>query len=322
MTNSNVSRIGQVNGSGDVDSLFLKVFAGEVLTAFGRTNVMMDKHFVRTISSGKSAQFPSVGRIGARYHTPGEEILGQKVNHAESVITIDNVLIADAFIANIDEAKTHYDVRSTYSSEVGRALAKQMDKHVLQTLAKTARLANPVADLPGGSVISGIDATQVDNLIDALWAAAQKLDEKDVPEEERYVVVRPEQYYQLAQSTKLLNRDWGGRGVYAEGTVFKVAGITIVKSNNLPSTNIADGTVGAGTENRYGGDFTKCLGVVFQKSAVGTVKLLDLAMEQEYLIEKQGTLILGKYAVGHGGLRPDCAIELTASAAVTPPAGG
>jgi len=43
------------DGSGDARALFLKVFSGEVLTAFNQKQVMMDKHFVRTIESGKSA---------------------------------------------------------------------------------------------------------------------------------------------------------------------------------------------------------------------------------------------------------------------------
>ena len=55
MSNATVSRIGQINGAGAVDALFLKVFAGEVLTSFEQTNVMMDKHQVRTITNGKSA---------------------------------------------------------------------------------------------------------------------------------------------------------------------------------------------------------------------------------------------------------------------------
>ena len=62
MSNALVSRIGQVNGQGAVDALFLKVFAGEVLTSFEKTNVMMDKHQVRTIvvrSSMQSAPSPS-----------------------------------------------------------------------------------------------------------------------------------------------------------------------------------------------------------------------------------------------------------------------
>lgn len=49
-----VSRPGEAYGGGaDPLELFLKVFSGEVLTAFERNNIMLDKHIVRTIKSGK-----------------------------------------------------------------------------------------------------------------------------------------------------------------------------------------------------------------------------------------------------------------------------
>lgn len=55
MSNAVPSRIGQINGSGDVDAIFLKVYAGEVIATFDQANVMMDKHKVRVIRNGKSA---------------------------------------------------------------------------------------------------------------------------------------------------------------------------------------------------------------------------------------------------------------------------
>lgn len=39
MTNSTVSRVGQVNQAGAVDALFLKQFGGEILTEFEETTV-------------------------------------------------------------------------------------------------------------------------------------------------------------------------------------------------------------------------------------------------------------------------------------------
>lgn len=53
MADATPSRPGN-DGSNNL-GLFLKVFSGEVLTAFNNKQVMMDKHFVRTISQGKSA---------------------------------------------------------------------------------------------------------------------------------------------------------------------------------------------------------------------------------------------------------------------------
>ena len=118
MANTSPSRLGQVNGSGDANALFLKVFSGEILTTFEEQNIMKDLHMVRTISSGKTAQFPVTGVADAKYHTVGEDIVDSSnsylstIKHAERTINIDDVLIASTFIANIDELKNHYDVRS------------------------------------------------------------------------------------------------------------------------------------------------------------------------------------------------------------------
>jgi len=92
------------------------------------------------------------------------------------------------------------------------------------------------------------------------------------------------------------------------GTFESLAGIKIVKTNNLPATSITSGP------SAYQGVFTNVAGLVMQKGAIGTVRLLSLALESEYQISKQGTLMVAKYAVGHGILRPHAACEINISA--------
>lgn len=313
MTNATPSRLGMINGTGADDALFLKMFSGEVLTAFSEVNVMLDRHLVRTITHGKSASFPATWKVGAKYHTPGEELLGtQKMNHAERVITIDDLLVSDVFIAKIDEAKNHYDVRSIYTSQCGYALSNTFDRNVCQTAVLAARASATVQGAPGGSVIKNPNLVTDANgaLVNAMFLSAQTLDEKDVPEVGRFAVLRPAQYYKLVLNDKAINRDFtAGNGDVRTGKVFDLAGIQIVKSNHVPSTNVASGPVA------YQGNFADTVGFVMHPTAVGTVKLLDLAVEGEYQISRQGTLIVAKYAVGHGILRPECAIELSKAAA-------
>ena len=320
MTNVTPSRLGAANGAvanfAQKNALFLKVFAGEVLTAFDETNVMKDLHVSRTISSGKSAQFPVTGKANAAYHTVGTPLLGtQNIKHNEIVVNIDDVLIADTFIANIDEAKNHYDVRAEYSRLLGMALAKQFDVRCLQLGVLAARGAATVTGGNGGTAITDADAaTNGASLAASIFAAAQAMDEKDVPENDRVAIVKPAQYYQLVQTTDVINRDFGGAGVYADGTVLRVAGIQIVKSNNVPTTNVASAT--AGENNTYHGNFSTTVALVMQKSAIGTVKLMDLAVERtsgDFEIMYQGTLMAAKYAMGHGILRPECAVEIKSS---------
>ena len=314
MANATVSRLGQVNASGDANALFLKVFSGEVLATFQRENQMLNMTSVRQISSGKSAQFPVIGTTSSGYHTPGNEITGSSIKHAEKTINIDDLLISSAFLSNLDEAKHHYDVRSTYTSEMGRALANTVDQNLLQLSVLAARASATITGGNGGKVVTDADAdTNADSLIASIFECAQALDEKDVPSTDRFCIVKPAVYYKLVQNDKILNRDFGGQnGVFSDGTVIKVAGINIVKANTAVNAfaNVSQVT---GTNNTYHGNFSTTVATVFHKSAIGTVKLMDLGMESEYDIRRQGNLMVAKMALGHGILRPESACEIKKS---------
>lgn len=307
--NATVTSLGKANGAGN-DVLFLKVFAGEVLTAFWAANKFLSRSQVRTIEHGSSAQFPASWKGTARYHTPGTMIVGSgEPNRNERVITIDDLLIADRFVANIEEAKNHYDVRGELSRDIGMALSSTMDKNIAQVGLLAARASATVTGGDGGSAItSASSGSDADALIAAIFDAVQALDEKNVPENDRYVFLKPDQYYNLVNSSsKLINTDYGntGNGSVARGEVKYVAGCEIVKTNNAPfGSNIATGPAA------YQVNATNTTALVMQKGAVGTVKLMDLRMEMEYQMLWQGTFLVGSYACGHGILRPECAVEI------------
>ena len=281
---------------------------------------------------GLGKQFPSVGRTSADYHTPGAEITGDAIEHGEKVITIDDLLLASVFIANIDEAKNHYDVRSIYANEMGIALANQMDKHVLQNFLIAATTTTAVPDSEADRVGTVVDRTSAGlttpasdsflgqangaNLVKGIFRAAQALDEKNVPREGRFCIVKPQEYYALANLSDIVGADFARRNVGGRetGQVFMIAGIEIVMSNNLPTADIdavsAAPPVTGDAEERHAIDATNTAAIVAHPSAVGTVKLMDLSTEMEYDIRRQGTLAVAKYAMGHGVLRPESAVQI------------
>ena len=309
MADATVSRFGATDDqSGSKTALFLVKYAGEVLEEFDVRTVFLSRHTVRTIENGKSAQFPASGLGDASYHTPGTELLGTIVEHNQRLITIDDQLIAARFIANIDEAMNHYDVRSIYSKDVGRALARTFDKHVAQVGILAARASATVATGVGGQVITDADAdTNADSLVASLFSAAQNFDEKNIPDEGRFCFLRPAQYNMLVQNTDLINTLWGGAGSLAKGQIYEIAGFQLVKTNQLPSTNIVSGP------SAYQGNFSTTVSLCMTADAVGTVKLIDVSTEMGYDMRRQGTLLLAKYAMGHGILRPECASEIKTS---------
>ena len=276
----------------------------------------------RSIASGKSATFPVMGRVGASYHTAGAEITGSDINHNEKVITINDLLISSVFLSNIEEAKNHWDVRSAYSQEIGRALAFTKDKHILQTIGQAAQASANVGDtsyasgtvLTNTGIASATASTAANAMIDSLFDAAKQLDANYVPSEGRKCFMRLEEYYKLANATNAVNVDFSGKGSIADGKVLKIAGIELVPVAHFVSSNVNSGvdqgSATAGGSNPQAVDLSNYVALVSHPSAVGTVKLMDLGVEKEYDIRRQGTLMVAKYAMGHGVLRPEAAVGI------------
>jgi hypothetical protein len=314
------SRSGQVNAGGSADALFLKVFAGEILTAFKNSTVTQGAFLEKTISSGKSASFPLTGIATAGYHTPGTDIfdpatgLLSGIKHQETLINIDDLLVSATFIANMDEAKNHFDVRSVYAAELGSALALKWDSNVLQKAIKAARISSPKVTGLTNAVGTVLDkgatvATTASVLAAAINEAGIKMDEKNVPADGRICYLRPAHYGLLTQYTLALDKQTGGSGSYADGKVYRIGGVELRKTNQLPNTDLSGAVTG--DNNGYNASFLDTICLVAHRGAVGTVKLLDLAVESEYDMDRQGHKMLAKYAVGHGDLRPECAVEIT-----------
>ena len=418
---SGIHRSGAVNGLDNrtegVRELFLKLYAGEVLTAFQSKNIMMPLHRVRTLTKGKSAQFPMTGKYrDAAYHTPGDEIVPSAAKQAERVVSIDDLLLNAQFIPKIDEAMQHYDIRSVYTQEAGFALGKIADQNILRlaikaALCENATIAGLTAHSKGmiqdyiafddedftGNVVIGGDATQQNTLkassrepkhiAQAIMDAKRILENNDVPGEP-FVVMSTDMYYDMFKQSgtsgiddfMIFNRDVGGSGSIATGQVPRILGMPIYVTNHLGSYDSVGGTtwtsglwtqestsatdatrsgvhktqatapawgsnqplatsVGSGRTFQYdapaatsngwsthvtntGANATarktayvsdvamRVQALVMTKDAVATAKLMDLSVESEYQINRQGTLMVSKYAMGHNVLRPACAVAL------------
>jgi len=310
MSNANPSRLGLARGGTDSWALFKKQYLTEVIASFVENYKLDGRVTVRRIDSGKSAAFPNIGTIGAQYHAPGAEILGLSVEHNETVLTLDNMLISHAFLAGIDEAMNHYDVRGEYSRQQGAALALARQQNELRIAINAARsTSGKVKGQPGGAIIKHANMYNNANaLANAFRSARQLLDEKLMPDNptEYTGALAPAQWYLLTENKDLIDRDINpeANGSYGQAMIASVARIPLVCVNNLPKTNVAAGYT------KYRGDFTKTKGVIFHRSAVGTLVLLDMALESEYQVSRQGTLMLAKYAIGHGILAPRGAVEL------------
>ncbi len=242
--------IGQSNLAGDKRALYLKLFSGEMFKGFQHNAIARDLVMKRTLKNGKSLQFIYTGRTTAEYHTPGNAILGNSDGAppvAEKTVTVDDLLISSAFVYDLDETLSHYDLRSEISRKIGYALAEKYDRLIFRAIARGARAASPVSATnfaePGGTQIrvgsstNESDAFSSTALVAAFYDAAAAMDEKGISSDGRCAVLNPRQYYELIQavgSNGLVNRDAQGTALQGGNGVIEIAGIHIYKSMNIP----------------------------------------------------------------------------------------
>jgi hypothetical protein len=245
-----LTQLGQANLAGDKRALYLKLFSGEMFKGFQNNTIARDLIMKRTLKNGKSLQFIFTGRTKSEFHTPGNSILGDSNNAppvAEKTITVDDLLISSAFVYELDEVLSHYDLRSEISRKIGYALAEKYDRLAFRAIARGARKASPISATgyvePGGTQIrvgattNDSDAYVAANLVSAFYDAAAALDEKGVSGDGRVAVLNPRQYYELIQavgSNGLVNRDAQGTALQSGNGIIEIAGIKIYKSMNIP----------------------------------------------------------------------------------------
>jgi hypothetical protein len=253
-------------------ALYLKLFSGEMFKGFQRNTIARDLIMKRTLKNGRSLQFIYTGRTKSEFHVPGQSILGNDDGAppvAEKTIECDDLLISSAFVYELDEVLSHYDLRGEISRKIGYALAENYDRRAFRAITKAARTAHPIAKTnfvePGGTQIrvgtstNASDALDPDKLVNAFYDAAAALDEKGVSTEGRVAVLNARQYYALIKGLDgsgigayLVNRDEQGDALQSGRGVYEIAGIKIYKSQNIPYFSNFGAKYGTGSATNPG----------------------------------------------------------------------
>ncbi|MGL5565646.1 MAG: hypothetical protein ACRDC4_07915 [Plesiomonas sp.] len=338
---SGAQQLGKNQGKGtnnaDALALFLKLFGGEVLTAFERQAKTLDKVMTRTIANGKSAQFPVMGRTSARYLKQGQSLDdGRKeIKHTEKVITIDGLLTTDVLIYDIEDAMNHYDVRAEYSRQMGEAMAMATD---CANYAEMAKLVNTRATTTNEN-IAGLGAAPMalvgtqgltdaakmgEYVIQALTIMRAEFTKRYVPTGDRTFFTSPDVYSMILSALMPNAANYAALIDPETGNIRNVMGFEVVETPHMTKADAVDNQSAAfdGTGHVFpatGTDITtwgtatgkvtlgadNVCGIVMHRSAVATLKLRDMALERARRPEYQADQIIAKYAMGHGGLRPE-----------------
>jgi hypothetical protein len=341
---ANLASLGIQTTEAERRALGLKIFSGEVMNAYVDEVLTEGKVRTITIQDGISAQFIQTGKVQGGFHSPGTSITTQITKQAEKTITIDDILYAATWWPLEYDLIGHIDTRAEYARQSGIVLAHSKDTANFANILKAARSAAIISgETSAGSRIvsdsfklsadNGVDGGAVDEeelamaLFNAIFAASELYDTKNVPEGQRYMALKPYHYHLLVRTIMsngfaLSNSRYMSMAANInDASLPPIAGIQILKSNRVPSTNLtATGDASSGTPNtlsslpvhsNHAVDASKTIAVIWTPDCVGNVVRQGLASKMEEQLSELGQLVVTYMLMGAGVLRPEGAIELS-----------
>jgi hypothetical protein len=186
---------------------------------------------------GDSVKITSINDVTIGTYTAHTDITVEDIDDATRSLLIDQAKYFAVELDDIEKAQYKKGGKSPLDQAVQNAayqLRDVADAFLLTTM-------NAGAQGTGNDLGTVAIHTTKQNLYDAIVDLGVVLDEDNVPEEERFVVVSPSLHGRLQKlDTFVAAGDARGAEVRTNGFIGQVAGLDIYKSNNLPAvTDVA-----------------------------------------------------------------------------------
>jgi len=208
-------------------------------------------------AAGDTVRINSIGRVTVSDYNKNTDMGSpQTLTDAQSVLTISQQKAFNFQIDDVDKAQQNPKVMSQAMVEAAYALRNAADQFVASqyTDIAAANWVNGASDTNPFEIDANNDAT-VANIsghglaYETLVDASVVLDENDIPEDGRFIIVPPWYGGQLEKDQRFVsfgtaaNRNDLETGVTStNGAKTRVAGFTVMESNNVPVTVNGDGT--------------------------------------------------------------------------------
>jgi len=235
-------------------------------------------------------------------------------NYTESVvdITIDKHKYFALRVEDIAQAQSSPDLLAGYTTQGGRALAKDIDSDIAALGASASITQTVGAQTSSGAVYTDITDAVIRNAI-------QLLDEANAPDDgQRYLVISPAQKNAMLGIAKFVEADKRGDGgaTLRTGLFGEIYNVKVYISNNLTNTasvaSVASVASSGGASEIVG--VTEVLGrmncIMFHKEAFAYTSQWDVRVQADYNLSHLATEVVGDTLYGADILRADFAVQV------------
>jgi len=313
MTDSTYPNMGGAVDNTSAATFIPEIWSDEVVAAYKSNLVAANlvKSLGMTGKKGDVVHIPKPVRGSAHAKAEGTAVTIQNATEGEVQVAIDKHFEYSRMIEDITETQALASLRQFYTGDAGYALAKQVDSDLLD-LGKSLGNGDGSSWVNTGSyyidAANGLSAYAADTVAAAdvftdegFRALIQKMDDADVPMDNRCFVVPPSLRNAIMGIDRYQSSDFvDGKGVQ-NGQIGTLYGIDVFVSTNCPIIETA-------AQNSAGGQIRSAQ--LLHKDTYVLAEQQGVRSQTQYKQEFLGTLYTADTLYGTKVLRPDAGFSL------------
>jgi hypothetical protein len=185
-------------------NVFIDSFDAEVKLAYQADKTLRDTVRLKTGVVGSTHRFPKAGKGVATQHNSGNDITAMNAGRSKVTVTLSDW---DAFDYEdiLDLEKINFDDKKIIAENTAKAIGRREDQLIIDALN-------------AGSTVTVGDGSAAFSLT-LVASAAQKLDDNNVPGEDRCIIYTAKQKEQFLSSTTVTSSDYNTVKALVQGDI-------------------------------------------------------------------------------------------------------
>jgi hypothetical protein len=272
----------------NLSTAFVTLFDAEVKQAYQANAVLRPAIRVRSGVEGSTYKFPKIGKGVAQVRIPQSDVTPLNVTYGQVTATLADYIAAeysDIFM----QAKVNFDERSELVKVVASAIGRRQDQLIIDAL---------VASSTSNTVASSVGGSNTNMNLDKLIAAKKALDAKNVPMDNRHIVIHANNLAGMLGETEVTSSDFNSVKALVQGEIDTFLGF---KFHTVGDRDEGGLPLSSGDRKVY----------AFHRDAIGMAEGIAPKTEINYIPEKTSFLVASMFSAGAVAIDAEGIVEIT-----------
>lgn len=271
----------------NLSTAFVTLFDAEVKQAYQGQAQLRPAVRVRSGVEGSTYKFPKIGKGVAQVRIPQTDVTPLNVTYGQVTATLADYIAAeysDIFM----QAKVNFDERSELVKVVAAAIGRRQDQLILDAL---------VASSTSNTVASSVGGASSNMNLDKLIAAKKALDAKNVPMDNRNIIIHANNLAGMLGETKVTSSDFNTVKALVQGEINTFLGF---KFHVIGDRDEGGLPISSGDRKVY----------AFHRDAIGMAEGMAPKTEINYIPEKTSFLVSSMFSAGAVAIDAEGIVEI------------